>query len=105
LEDSFQRQGFEISRATQSVWCGDIADLAEPLCELMAERVRTSHLVATEDAIMPMLSKGKTANARMWVYVGHDRYPYSVFDFPLNRGRDGPKYFLKDYRQVLLADA
>jgi transposase len=23
----------------------------------------------------------------------------------LNRGRDGPKYFLKDYRQVLLADA
>jgi transposase len=24
---------------------------------------------------------------------------------PLNRGRDGPKYFLKDYRQVLLADA
>jgi transposase len=22
-----------------------------------------------------------------------------------NRGRDGPKYFLKDYRQVLLADA
>jgi hypothetical protein len=28
-----------------------------------------------------------------------------VFDFTLNRGRDGPKYFLKDYRQVLLADA
>ena len=33
------------------------------------------------------------------------RYPYNVFDFTLNRGRDGPKYFLKDYRQVLLADA
>ena len=28
-----------------------------------------------------------------------------MFDFTLNRGRDGPKYFLKDYRQVLLADA
>ena len=25
LEDIFQRQGFEISRATQSVWCGDVA--------------------------------------------------------------------------------
>jgi transposase len=58
LEDIFQRQGFEISRATQSVWCGDIADLAEPLYELMAERVRASHVVATDDTIMPMLSKG-----------------------------------------------
>jgi len=82
-----------------------MADLAEPLWELMAERVRASHVVATDDTIMPMLSKGKTANARMWVYVGDDSYPYNVFDFTLNRGRDGPKYFLKDYRQVLLADA
>ncbi len=38
LEDIFPRQGFEISRATQSVWCGDVADLVEPLYELMAER-------------------------------------------------------------------
>ena len=105
LEDIFQRQGFEISRATQSVWCGDVADLVEPLYQLMAERVRASHVVATDDTIMPMLSPGKTANARMWVYVGDDAHPYNVFHFTLNRGRDGPKYFLKDYRQVLLADA
>jgi transposase len=105
LEDIFERQGFEISRATQSVWCGDMGDLFEALWELMAERVRASHVVATDDTIMPMLSKGKTTNARMWVYVGDDNYPYNIFDFTLNRGRDGPKYFLKDYRQVLLADA
>ena len=41
----------------------------------------------------------------MWVYVGDDDHPYNIFDFTLNRGRDGPKYFLKDYSQVLLADA
>jgi transposase len=105
LEDIFARQGFEISRATQSVWCGDMADLAEPLYELMANQVRASHLVATDDTIMPMLSKGKCANARMWVYVGDDAHPYNVFDFTLSRGRDGPKYFLRDYHQVLLADA
>jgi len=105
LEDIFTRQGFEISRATQSVWCGDVADLVEPLYQLMAERVRASHVVATDDTIMPMLSKGKAAKARMWVYVGDDGNPYNVFDFTLNRGRDGPKYFLKDYREVLLADA
>jgi len=105
LEDIFERQGFEISRAAQSVWCGDAADLLEPLYELMAERVRSSHVVATDDTIMPMLSKGKTTNARMWVYVGDESFPYNVFDFTLNRGRDGPRYFLKEYRQVLLADA
>jgi transposase len=105
LEDIFARQGFEISRATQSVWCGAVADVVEPLYDLMAKRVRSSHVVATDDTIMPMLSKGKAANARMWVYVSDEAHPYNIFDFTLHRGRDGPKYFLKDYRQVLLADA
>jgi transposase len=105
LEDIFERQGFEISRATQSVWCGDVADLVEPLYERMAERVRDSHVVATDDTVLPMLSPGKTKQARMWVYVGDPHHPYNVFDFTLDRGRDGPKQFLQDYTQVLLADA
>ena len=104
LEDIFERQGFEISRATQSIWCGDVADLATPLYELMGKGVRQSHVVATDDTIMPMLSAGKTQSARMWVYVGDTAHPYNVFHFTLNRGRDGPRYFLGDYRQVLLAD-
>jgi len=105
MEDIFTRQGFEISRPTQSVWCGDVADLVEPLYKLMAERVRSSHVVATDDTILPMLSPGKAAKARMWVYVGDQKNPYNIFDFTLNRGRDGPKYFFKDYREVLPADA
>ena len=105
LEEVFARQGFEISRATQSIWCGDVADRVEPLYELMAERVRASHVVATDDTIRPMLQKGKTANARMWVYVGDSSQPYNIFDFTLDRGRDGPLQFLKEYDQVLVADA
>jgi transposase len=70
----------------------------------MAERVRQSHVVATDDTIMSMLSVGKTKSARMWVYVGDQAHAYNVFDFTLNRGRDGPKYFLREYQQVLLAD-
>jgi transposase len=105
LEELFAQQGFEISRATQSIWCGDVADLVEPLYALMAERVRASHVVATDDTILPMLAKGKTANARMWVYVGDASQPYNLFDFTLHRGRDGPLQFLKEYDQVLVADA
>ena len=105
LEDIFERQGFEISRATQSVWCGDVADLVEPLYRRMAERVRQSHVVATDDTIFPMLVPGQTQSTRMWVYVGDEANPYNVFDFTMNRGREGPKEFLKDYTEVLLADA
>jgi transposase len=104
LEDIFARQGFEISRATQSVWCGDVADLAEPLYQLMAERVRASHVVATDDTILPMQSPDRAVQARMWVYVGDAGNPYNVFDFTRTRGRDGPKHFLEQYSQVLLAD-
>ena len=39
LEDIFERQGFEISRATQSVWCGDVADVVEPLYERAGQEV------------------------------------------------------------------
>src|ERR1700676_2509859 len=46
-----------------------------------------------------------SSDLRMWVYVGDDQHPYNVFDFTLSRGRDGPKYFLTGYNQVLLADA
>ena len=105
LEDIFERQGFEISRATQSVWCGDVADVVEPLYQRMAERVRKSHVVATDDTVMPMLSPGQTQSARMWVYIGDEANPYNVFDFTLNRGRDGPKQFLKEFTETLLADA
>src|ERR1700731_4843866 len=105
LEDIFERQAFEISRATQSVWCGDVADVVEPLYRRMAERVRQSHVVATDDTVFPMLGPGQTQSTRMWVYVGDEANPYNVFDFTLNRGREGPKEFLKDYTEALLADA
>ena len=105
LEDIFARQGFEIARATQSVWCGVVADLVEPLYRRMAERVRQSHVVATDDTVLPMLRAGKTQPARMWVYVGDAAHPYNVFDFTLRRRRDGPQQFLKNFTGVLLADA
>ena len=105
LEDIFARQGFEIARATQAVWCGDVADLVEPLYHRMAERVRASHVVATDDTVLPMLQVGKTHPARMWVYVGDADHPYNVFHFTLRRTRDGPQEFLKNFTGVLLADA
>jgi transposase len=105
LQNIFARNGFEIDRATQSVWCGDGADLLRPLYDLMVQRVLSSHVVCTDDTVMPMLAPGKTKQARMWVYVGDEHNPYNVFDFTLGRSRDGPVRFLGEYKQTLLADA
>ncbi len=104
LEAIFERNGFAIDRATQSVWCGDVADLVHPLYDLMIQRVRQSHVICTDDTIMPMLAPQKPTKARMWVYVGDEANAYNIFDFTLGRGRDGPVNFLKDYQRVLLAD-
>jgi len=105
LQNIFERNGFEIDRATQSVWCGDVADLLRPLYDLMVRRVLSSHVICTDDTVMPMLWPEKTKQARMWVYVGDAANPYNVFDFTLSRSRDGPAKFLAGYTQTLLADA
>lgn len=104
LESLFERQGFAIARSTQSIWCGDVADLLEPLYQRMIEQVLRSHLIATDDTHMPMQAKDKAAKAYMWVYVGDDEHPYNIYDFSTSRNREGPINFLGNYNQVLLAD-
>ena len=48
---------------------------------------------------------GTTATARFWGYLGDRNHPYNVFDFTVNRKRDGPQRFLADYHGYLHADA
>ncbi len=45
------------------------------------------------------------STARMWAYLGDAAHPYNVFDFTLNRRRDGPQQFLAGYQGYLHADA
>jgi transposase len=104
LEGIFQRQGFELDRATMCLWMADVARIVRPVYDLMVKRVLQSHVVATDDTVMPLLQPGHAKQARMWVYLGDESNPYNVFHFTVSRSRDGPKVFLKDYHQTLLAD-
>ena len=105
LENIFARNGFEIDRGTQCLWCRDVADLIKPLYDRMVQRVLSSHFICTDDTVMPMLAPGKTKQARMWVYLGDQANPYNLFDFTPSRSRDGPALFLKGYNQTIVADA
>jgi len=105
LEGIFARVDIQIDRATMCLWMRDIAELVLPLYRLMCDRVRESHVIATDDTILPMQAPDKNLASRMWIYRGDDAHPYNVFDFTLSRSRDGPAKFLAGYSQVLLADA
>lgn len=105
LQTIFAREGFELDRSTLCLWLADVARLVRPLYRRMVQRVLASHVLATDDTVMPLLAPGKTKQARMWIYQGDDCHPYNVFEFTESRKRDGPAQFLKDFRGTLLADA
>jgi transposase len=105
LENFFAREGFELDRSTMCVWMADVARLVRPLYDRMVQRVRQSHVLATDDTVMPMQHPGKTKKSRMWIYQGDDSHPYNVFEFTVSHSRDGPTRFLENFRNTLLADA
>jgi transposase len=106
-ERMFARQGVELARSTTCDWMAACADLLRPLYDLMVSVVLQSRWLHTDDTSIKNLDHepGTTATARFWTYLGDREHPYNVFDFTLNRQRDGPAQFLKDYRGYLHADA
>jgi transposase len=105
LENFFAREGFELDRSTMCVWMADVARLVRSLYDRMVQRVLQSHVLATDDTVMPMQHPGKTKKSRMWIYQGDESHPYNVFEFTVSHSRDGPARFLENFRNTLLADA
>jgi transposase len=103
----FKRQGVELARSTTCDWMAACAELLQPLYDIMVSQVLQSRWLHTDDTTIKNLGHepGTTDKARFWVYLGDRDHPYNVFDFTLNRQRDGPAQFLKEYRGYLHADA
>jgi transposase len=107
LERILGRQGLSISRSTLCDWMAASADRLRPLYDLMVLEVLQSAWLHTDDT--PVKNQGHepgtTALSRFWIYWGDRSHPYNVFDFTINRKRDGPQKFLATYRGYLHADA
>jgi transposase len=107
LEDILTRHGLFLSRSTLCDWVRDAALVLKPLAELQRTLVLQSPLLWTDDTPVTVLG-GKqlgSSTGRFWAYIGNAQYPYSVYDFTVNRGRDGPAAFLEGYGGFLQADA
>jgi transposase len=107
LERAYQRQGLFLHRSTLCDWLGACADLLRPLYDLMVSVALRSRALHTDDTTVKMQEPvtHHLSTARLWVYLGDAAHPYNVFDFTLNRKRDGPQRFLANYRGYLHADA
>jgi transposase len=107
MERVYQRQGLFLHRSTLCDWMASCANLLRPLYDLMVSVVMQSRSLHTDDTTVKMqeLVTHLLSTARMWVYLGDAAHPYNVFDFTVNRKRDGPQQFLANYQGYLHADA
>jgi transposase len=106
-EDIFVRHGLHLSRSTLCDWVSAAAELFRPLYELQRRLMLQSAVLWTDDTPVTVLVGGEEGSrqGRFWTYVGDDEHPYSVYDFTMSRGRDGPQSVLRDFRGYLHADA
>jgi transposase len=107
LERIFERQGVELARSTLCDWMAAAAELLRPLYTRLVEAVLHSQVLHTDDTPVPVLddTRDTTRQGRMWVYLGDQAHPYTVFDYTPSRARDGPTRFLASYASYLQADA
>jgi transposase len=107
LEHIFQRQQLSVARSTMAAWLAAAAELARPLVERMADRIRASKVVHTDDTRVPIQSpgEGKCRNGRIWAYIGDRDNPYIVYDYTPDRSRAGPTNWLCSFKGFLQADA
>jgi transposase len=106
-ENIFRRQGVSLARSTTCDWMAACAELLRPLYDLMVKAVLQSLWLHTDDTSVKNLGHdvGATDKAHFWIYWGDRTHPYNVFDFTVNRQRDGPQQFLADFHGYLHADA
>jgi transposase len=107
LERIYERQGLFLHRSTLCDWLAACAELLQPLYDLLVSVVLQSRALHTDDTPVKMqeLVSHRLSTARFWVYLGDAAHPYNVFDFTINRKRDGPQEFLRTYQGYLHADA
>jgi transposase len=102
-----QRQGLDLARSTTCDWMAQCAQRLQPLYELMKRSVLASRVILTDDTPVKRqdAADDETRQSRLWGYLGDAAHPYNVFDFTINRKRDGPQQFLQGYAGYLQADA
>jgi transposase len=109
--ERYAREGVELSLSTLADQVGAAAAALAPLHALIAAHVMAAERLHGDDTTVPLLARGKTATARLWVYVRDDRPfaggapPAALFRFSRDRRGVHPQAHLAQWQGILQADA
>lgn len=109
--ERFAREGVPLSLSTLADQVGAAAHALMPLYKLIEAHVLAAARIHGDDTTVPVMAKGKTDTARLWVYVRDDRPfagtdpPAALFHYSRDRRGEHPQAHLAAWSGILQADA
>ncbi|MBT0671816.1 IS66 family transposase [Novosphingobium profundi] len=109
--ERFAREGVALSTSTLADQVGAAAFALMPLYRRIEAHVLAARRLHGDDTTVPVLAKGKTDTARLWVYVRDDRSfagsdpPAALFHYSRDRRGEHPRAHLASWAGILQADA
>jgi transposase len=109
--ERFAREGVPLSTSTLADQVGAGAHALMPLYRLIEAHVLAAERLHGDDTTVPVLAKGKTDTARLWVYVRDDKPfagadpPAALFHYSRDRRGEHPRVHLAAWSGILQADA
>ncbi|GLI98786.1 transposase [Sphingobium sp. BS19] len=109
--DRFAREGVPLSTSTLADQVGAAAFALMPLYRRIEAHVLAAERLHGDDTTVPVMAKGKTDTARLWVYVRDDRPfagadpPAALFHYSRDRRGEHPRAHLASWSGILQDDA
>jgi transposase len=109
--ERFAREGVPLSTSTLADQVGAAAFALMPLYRLIETHVLAAARLHGDDTTVPVMARGKTDTARLWVYVRDDRPfagadpPAALFHYSRDRRGTHPRSHLVSWSGILQADA
>jgi transposase len=109
--ERFAREGVPLSTSTLADQVGAAALALIPLYRRIEAHVLTAERLHGDDTTVPVMAKGKTETARLWVYVRDDKPfagadpPAALFHYSRDRRGEHPRAHLASWSGILQADA
>lgn len=109
--ERFAREGVPLSTSTLVDQVGAAAFALMPLYRLIEAHVLAAERLHGDDTTVPVMARGKTDTARLWVYVRDDKPfagadpPVALFHYSRDRRGEHPQARLISWSGILQADA
>jgi transposase len=109
--DGYAREGIDLPLSTLADAVGASSSVLARLADLIRAHVLLAERIHGDETPVPLLAKGKTIKARLWVYVRDDAPfggrdpPAAVYFFSRDRAGEHPERHLASYGGILQADA